>query len=98
MSEELAAESVGLDPDEGATIVGQVAAPETPPADTDADPEGTIDASGGIKFVPLDALKAERTQRKEAAGKLSALEAEIAALRPKAEKLEQIHSEWQQLE
>lgn len=47
--------------------------PEPPPNPEDADPEGTITGEGGIKFVPLGAVIAERGKRKEAEGKLKDL-------------------------
>lgn len=56
------------------------------PAD-DADPDGTIEGSGGVKFVPLSALAAARQAAREA-------KAEVAALKPKAERVDQIVSEW----
>lgn len=62
-------------------------APETPQvaADPDeAEPDGTIEASGGVKFVPLDAVKAERGRRKESEAKLKEKDALIQTLQQKA--------------
>ena len=66
-----------------------VAEAAAPPANSeDAEPEGTIVNPGGEKLVPLSALV---NQRREAA----AAKAELAALKPKAEKFDQVAQEWQ---
>ena len=90
--------------EEGTEIVGDAlvapdppaaaapAAPETPaaqPNPEDADPEGTIEASGGVKFVPLDAVKAERGRRKDAEGKLKEKDTLIEQLKTKADQFDQ---------
>ena len=66
---------------------------ETPPPVAaeveDTDPEGTIEASGGVKFVPLEAVKAERGRRKESEAKLREKDALIEALKPKADQFDQ---------
>ena len=63
-------------------------APETPPPPApvaEDEPEGTIAAADGQKYVPLGAVKAERERRKEAEGKLTELE----PLRQKAQKYDE---------
>jgi len=93
MSDEVS--GVNIDPEEGGTIVG----PETPPpVEGDGEPDGTIEGSGGVKFVPLSAVIAERTQRKEATRALAGKDAEIADLRAKAGQLDAIKNEWDQLQ
>lgn len=95
----MAEEPIGLSLEEP-EIVGITEKTDPPPAvvDEEPTPEGTIEGSGGVKFVPLQAVIAERTQRKEATGKLAAKDAEIAALKTKADRLDAIANEWQQLE
>ena len=66
--------------------IAEAAAPPANPED--AEPEGTIVNPGGEKLVPLSALV---NQRREAA----AAKAELAALKPKAEKFDQVAQEWQ---
>lgn len=66
--------------------VAEAAAPPANPEDVE--PEGTIVNPGGEKLVPLSALV---NQRREAA----AAKAELAALKPKAEKFDQVAQEWQ---
>lgn len=91
MSEELPAGTLSLE--EPAEIVGQIsetAEPAAPAVEEEAVPEGTIEGSGGVKFVPLSAVIAERTQRKEAAKALTAKDAEIAELKGKAEEWDKI--------
>lgn len=86
MSEDLPAGMLSLE--EEPAIVGPVSTPDpaaADPGDEDTVPEGTIEGSGGVKFVPLSAVIAERTQRKEATKALSAKDAEIAELKGKAE-------------
>lgn len=82
MSDELAPGAMSLEEPE---LVGPVTQAPEPVADDDAPPPGTIDGSGGVKFVPLDAVIAERRQRKEATAKLAEKDAELAALKPKAD-------------
>lgn len=53
----------------------------------DAEPEGVIVNPGGEKLVPLSALAAARQAAREA-------KAEAAALKPKAERVDQIVAEW----
>lgn len=66
--------------------------PETPPpvaqSSDEPDPEGTVVNPGGEKLVPLSALAAARQAAREA-------KEQVAALKPKAEKVDQIVSEWQ---
>lgn len=67
--------------------------PAAPVADpvadpVDADPEGTISGAGGVKFVPLGAVTAERAKRKEAEKAAKEREAELAAIKPKAEEFD----------
>lgn len=59
------------------------------PATEDTDPEGTIEATGGVKFVPLDAVKAERARRKEAEKSAAEKEALAQQLADKAAKYDQ---------
>lgn len=97
---ELPAGSVSLE-DDAPTISTQPAAsappaadppPSDPPAD---DPEGTIEGSGGVKFVPLNAVVELRGKVRESKTALEAKDAEIAALRDKATKFDQVSGEWQ---
>jgi hypothetical protein len=66
--------------------------PEPPPAPPqhadDAEPEGTVVNPGGEKLVPLKALAATREKVREK-------EAELAQLRDKATKYDQVAGEWQ---
>lgn len=65
---------------------------ETPPPAGDpdeAEPDGTIEASGGVKFVPLDAVKAERGRRKESEAKLKEKDQLIEQYKTKAEQFDQ---------
>lgn len=65
-------------------------APAPAAANTDdGDPEGTIEATGGVKFVPLDAVKAERARRKEAEKGGAEKDALIQQLADKASKYDQ---------
>ena len=80
-------------------------APETPPTPqqsapeaTDQDPDGTIEGSGGVKFVPLGAVVDLRGKVREKESALAAKEAEIAALKEKAEKFDKINGDWQRVE
>lgn len=89
---ELPAGAVSLEDD---PVPGADAPPpaDPPPADPppnpeDALPDGTIEGSGGVKFVPLSALAAAREAARTA-------KAEAAALRGKAERLDQIAGEWE---
>lgn len=99
MAEEIA--TMGLSLDEPGEIVNPGAQPPAeppaepaqpppaaaapPPAEDDADPEGTIAAATGEKYVPLSALQAERGKRKESTRTLTAKETEIAGLKQKAQ-------------
>lgn len=100
MSEELVG-SVSLE--EPASIVGpgqsvdEPQAPVVEPAAAvveDQEPEGTMTTPAG-KVVPLAALQAERGKRKEAEGKILS-DAELSALRDKAQKYEQTAAYVQQ--
>lgn len=64
-------------------------APVAPPNPDEVDPEGTIEASGGVKFVPLDAVKAERARRKESEAKLKEKDTLVEQYRQKAEQFDQ---------
>lgn len=100
MSEELA----NINLEDSAEVVGSAlaapepvtapppAAPEAPPAQPnpeEQDPEGTIEASGGVKLVPLDAVKAERGRRKESEAKLKEKDALLEQYKTKAEQFDQ---------
>jgi hypothetical protein len=89
---ELPAGTVSLEEDTTAAPPVEQPPPQQtaqPPATTeDADPDGTIEGSGGVKFVPLSALAAARQQAREA-------KAEAAAVKDKAARLDQIAGEWQ---
>src|SRR3990167_7812082 len=82
----------GLSLEEPAEIVGpgQPAPEAEVQAEDETPPEGTIEGTGGVKFVPLGAVIAERTQRKEATKQLAAKDAEIAALKPRAEEFDRV--------
>lgn len=67
---------------------------ETPEPVTDTDPEGTIEGSGGVKFVPLGAVVETRGKLKETKAALEAKEAENAQLREKAALADRIKGEW----
>lgn len=69
-------------------------APATPPPAEDTDPEGTIEGTGGVKFVPLGAVVETRGKLKETKAALEAKEAELAQYREKASKLDAIQQEW----
>lgn len=88
--------------DSGEVVGANLVVPETPavetkPAETpapaadpdDAEPDGTIEATGGVKFVPLDAVKAERGRRKEAEKVAKEKDALIEQLKVKAEQFDQ---------
>lgn len=68
--------------------------PATPPPTVDDDPEGTIEGSGGVKFVPLGAVVETRGKLKEAKAELEARDAKIAELSKKAELADRIQGEW----
>jgi len=91
MSDELPAGTLSL---EEPTIVGAVSDPQTAPEpvadDDDATPEGTIEGSGGVKFVPLSAVIAERTKGKESKAEAARLKGELESVKAKAE-------EWDKL-
>jgi len=69
-------------------------APETPHQAAEPDPEGTVVNPGGEKLVPLGALAAAREKAREKELALSAKDAEIAQLRDKAQKFDQVSGEW----
>lgn len=90
---ELGSGAVSLEDDPTPTAEPQAPAAQveaqTPPANPeDADPEGTVVDQGGQKLIPLSALAAARQAARDA-------KAEAAALKGKAEKLDQIAGEWQ---
>lgn len=61
------------------------AAPPPPPNPDETDPEGTIEGSQGVKFAPLGAVQAERARRKAAEKAATEKDAQIAALKQKAD-------------
>lgn len=85
--------SMSLEQEEGTSLVGAVTDPEVtaaePNAEGEPEPEGTISTPAG-KVVPLSALQHERGLRKEAQGKLTAHDAEVAELRTKAQKYDEV--------
>lgn len=63
---------------------------ETPaPATEEADPDGTISGAGGIKFVPLGAVKAERERRQAAEKAVKDKDTEVAGLKEKAQRYDE---------
>src|SRR5688572_13497309 len=70
-------------------------APETPQQAAEGDPEGTVVNPGGEKLVPLGALAAARQSARAEKEARETLEKELAALKPKAEKFDQVAGEWQ---
>ena len=72
---------------------------QTPPQATqqadDGDPDGTIEGSGGVKFVPLSAVAEAREKVRAAKAEAEAVKAEAAQLREKAAKFDQVAGEWQ---
>ena len=94
----LAPGSVSLE--EPGEIVGQVAQTETPPVETppaepEPEPEGTIQIPQG-KVVPLGAVTAERGKRKEAETRAAALEEKLKQLEPKAARYDEAAQYLQQ--
>ena len=65
-----------------------------PQAD-EGDPDGTIEGSGGVKFVPLSAVAEAREKLRTAKAEAEAIRAEAAQLREKAQKFDQVAGEWQ---
>ena len=96
MSDELPAGSMTLEGDDGqqAEIVSQPigAAPVEDP-----EPEGTVEIPTG-KVVPLGALQAERGARKEADRKAADLEQRLTLAEQKAQHLDRIKDEWDQVQ
>lgn len=96
MSTELAPGAVNLE-DEPAAITPPPTEPAAPDPQTpqdEPDPEGTVEIPSG-KVVPLAALQETRGKVKELNTALSAKDQEIAQLREKAAKVDQIQQEWQ---
>lgn len=92
---ELAPGSVSLDDDPQLAPDPPTPDPAAPPPVVEeTDPEGTIEGSGGVKFVPLGAVVETRGKLKDAKAALEAANAELAALKPKAEKFDQVKGEW----
>ena len=95
MSDDLppGATSLEFDPNTGGTPVGIVTDPAVPidpnAPEPEAEPDGTITGSGGVKFVPLQAVIAERTARKEAEKALKAKDEEFAPFKQKAQKYDE---------
>jgi hypothetical protein len=67
----------------------------TPQQAADADPEGVVINPGGEKLVPLGALAAARQSARAEKEARERLEAEIAQVREKATKYDQVAGEWQ---
>jgi hypothetical protein len=100
---ELPAGSVSLEDDNPTleSLSQPPPAPETPadaPAasvqEPDSDPEGTVVNPGGEKLVPLNVVADLRGKVRESKAALEAKEQEIAALRDKASKFDQVEGEW----
>lgn len=101
---ELAPGSMSLEVDEN-PVAETPAAPETTEAPAqapeaaqqaaDADPDGTVVNPGGEKLVPLGALAAARQTARAEKEARERLEAEIAQVREKATKYDQVAGEWQ---
>lgn len=75
------------------TIVGITEKITDPPdpGDDDPTPEGTIEGSGGVRFVPIDALISTRKEeRAKATAALSAKDTELAAAKEKAAKYDEL--------
>lgn len=89
MSEGLPSGATSLEVEEGAALVGAVTDP-TATATEDPEPEGVITSATGVKMVPLAAVQAERGRRKEAEGKVTAAETELATIRPKAQRYDEV--------
>lgn len=79
MADELAPGAMSLEEPE---LVGPVT--QSPDPD-DAPPPGTIEGSGGVKFVPLGAVIEERTKAKEAKAATAALQTELDSVKGKAD-------------
>lgn len=69
-------------------------APETPQQAADPDPDGTIEGSGGVKFVPLGAVVDLRGKVREKDTELERTKAELEQAKAKAAQLDQIRGEW----
>lgn len=67
----------------------QPPAAAAPVVDDDGEPEGTIEGTQGVKFVPLDAVKAERGKRKEAEKTLKEKDTLIQQLQEKANRFDE---------
>jgi hypothetical protein len=73
--------------------------PDTPPQNAeDVEPEGVVVNPSGEKLVPLKALVATREKAREKDAALEAKEQELAALREKATKYDQVAADWQRLQ
>ena len=68
--------------------------PAPPPPVVDDDPEGTIEGSGGVKFVPLGAVVETRGKLKERTAELEAAKAENETLKQAKQRLDAIQAEW----
>lgn len=90
MADEDGLPSGALSLEDNPTIVGASPAVAAAEPDEDAVPEGTIDGSGGVKFVPLSAVIAERTGRKEASKQVTALTEKLTAAEQKAAKYDEL--------
>lgn len=96
MSDELAPGAMSLEEPE---LVGPVTqTTNEPPAQTDDDapPAGTIEGSGGVKFVPLGAVLEERTKAKAAKAERDTLKTELESVRGKADQWDRAKAQVEQ--
>src|SRR5687767_12164816 len=107
MADELQNGSVSMSLEDTPEITGPTPTPavtQEPPQPTpppapeaeDADPDGTISGAGGIKFVPLGAVKAERERRQAAEKAAKDKDAEVASYKEKALKYDEAAGYLQQ--
>lgn len=80
MSDELAAGAMSLEEPEIVGAISDPQASETAPETADEVPDGTIEASGGVKFVPLAAVQEARGKAKEAKAELEASKTRMAQM------------------
>ncbi len=93
MDEEVGLPAGALSLEDTPTIVGiteKDPEPADPGDEDDAAPTGTIEGSGGVKFVPLDAVIAERTGRKAATKENAELKTKLTAAEAKALKYDEL--------
>lgn len=87
MSDGLPAGATSLEPDAGAEIVGvdpHVA------AEPEGEPDGTITTTSGVKMVPLAAVTETRAKLKDAKATIAAKDTELATVKAKADKYDQV--------